>query len=1202
MKKQAPLLVLLVVALGVLLWLVLSPEEEEPIPAIDSTADRAVPVVPEPDGLEDVSLPAAETGGDEVVEEERHEVAVTGAREEDRSFEVEGADGLDVILRMPAGAEPDPTLRLFAVYPTPSAGFEENMLPWITREILDGDRESRARFSGGGFHWALRNVPDSHELRLPIPPRAETVWLQLSGQYLFLGVEERLISRDGGPLVVEPELGARLTGRFHLPPEAAERAITADAFNVLIEGQPRDGERDDDDGNPFASWMGMRGGERAEVSADLTFEYRGLDTSRLYSLYADIDGLLDAAEGEIDLVPGEHRVLEIEVPPGASVSGRVLGEGRASIEHAHVSASTAPTSRFTRHDGVSDYSDDQGRYTLHGLAAGEVQLAASAEGWLDSEPTSVVVGDVGTVTAPDIVLGRGHRLGGIVVWPDGSPAGKARVSITAMEDAGRMRWKDTVGSARADEDGRFEVSGLQDGPFEIKASCNPPTREEGDAGEEAGLDDLQPPVVDTMDGLPLALWDALESSGDSPWRGIVRDVGPDTLDLRVVLAEPLGFPGRVVDDTGAPVPVFEIEAQPEPRSPTGWSPDEENDDFDTADGTFFMSGLYEGDWGVTARAPGFTEMDDPVVVTIPFAGDPVVITLTRTASVSGVVVDPSGSPVSGAKVVPSSGDVPAFAYGFPGAGSETDASGRFTIDDVDPVGLALVASHEDWATSEATPVEAEPGARLAEVVLRLRVGGRITGEVLDDDGHPVVGQNVVCGPGAMAMGFGGESSTTDASGHFAFDHVTPGKVTVSAMPSEEEMMSAAESSGADQVRMIELMSQIKMETVVVADGEEVHVILGSEPKEPVRVHGRVTAAREPVVDGQVFAVAEGGALMEGMKIAAIDEQGDYELTVDRPGAYVLYVGREGADGPGIPFYVDVPEVAEHRQDLALPTAAVTGHVFGPDGSPAAGISLRIDQEDGILGMGDLDESRVQRTETDGSYLFDSLAPGSYAIHVGPSGPFFLGAESSPYGATVVSGIEVEEGRVITDVDIHLSGGGDLTGVVRDDAGKPVAGATIFVRSANGRWISGISRCMTDAAGRYTYRDLAPGRVTVAAQKGELTCADHGPVTIAEGGAAELDLVLVAGAVLEISSLVDGEPVRATVYVLDESGRQLGGRLAAADLESLITEGFSSRVCKVGPVPPGRYEVVGTTAEGHHAKRSVTVRVGQTTRKVKLRLK
>src|SRR5262249_15464564 len=152
-----------------------------------------------------------------------------------------------------------------------------------------------------------------------------------------------------------------------------------------------------------------------------------------------------------------------------------------------------------------------------------------------------------------------------------------------------------------------------------------------------------------------------------------------------------------------------------------------------------------------------------------------------------------------------------------------------------------------WADSERQGVELAAGESRTDLVLKLRVGARITGEVFDSDGKPESGQNVMCGAGGgMTFGAGGRSTVSDESGGFVVEHVTPGKLTVTAMPSEDEMMKKVQSAE-DETAFLGLLGQMRTQTLTVADGAEAHVVLGAKAKKPVRVSGIVSEAGNPVV-------------------------------------------------------------------------------------------------------------------------------------------------------------------------------------------------------------------------------------------------------------------------------------------------------------------------------------------------------------------
>ncbi len=1192
MKKQLPLLVL-VVALFTIVWILRPAGDDDDAPVIDATTSADEVEAP-PDGLAEAEVHAPDServaatsvplygtmGGDELPEME--------------TFELEGAVWVDVTVRLPEGDEHDPTLLLVALYPGPGSDFGDHELNLMKDQlssfvprIVRAARDGRAR-EEILFVWTSRRVPESGVLRIPAPAAAPWGLLAISGRFLQQEGATFELSVADLPVVFEPVPGAWLTGRIHLPPEAAGRGVDHEDFDVNAYGRPRDERALETTAEYAAALDPSFRFRRADVYHDLSFELRGLNTSALYSIEVQADKLLDTRREGIDLAPGEHRVLEIALEPGASITGVVRGEDGEAVANASVRGRIMIDRR--RDSWHGDRSDGSGAYALHGMPPGEVDLEASADGWEDSAEVTVVLAEGEIAAGVDLVLPRGDLVGGEVVWEDGTPAAGAWIEVFSPVGG---RWRDgknLEATGEADEQGRFLIGGLDADSFEIHAYClASPTEEE---------------LAEGGRGHRPARYVHLEAPRRHAHQGLVHRVESGTLDARIVLAAPLSFPGIVVDDVGDPVPRFAIEAMPARDVANGYSPEQMIAEFEVEDGRFLFGGLYAEEWSATAMAEGYSDMGEGVRVTVPHEGDPIVITLRRLAGISGVVLDPAGVPVAEASVIATGEGPPEDIWD----GTEiatTGEDGRFDADDVQPIGLALVARHDDWADSEPVAVLAEPGQPLADIVLRLRVGARITGEVYDAEGDPVAGRAVTCGIGMLGMGETEHMVLTDGDGRFAFEHVTPGKVTVMAMPSPGELMAAEpdfETQTEEEIEQaaMDMLGRFKMETVEVADGEEVHVILGKEQKAPVRIFGRVTEGGGPLTEGAVLAFKEGGSLIDGLKLGRIDAQGNYEVTVDRPGEYVLNVSREGLEGgPGTPFPVDVPAGTELRVDLALPLGSIAGRVIGRDGAPAEGIELRVAEEYTLFGLQDLDDPRSAISDLDGSFSFGTLVPGTYSVYVGAGYDFEKRADTS-YGAVVVPGIRVGKDEAVTGVEIRLVGAGELTGVVRDAADQPVAGAAIFVRDGGGRLITNVSRCLTDAVGRYRYPGIAPGGVTVCARKDELTCEDHGPVTITEGGETSLDLELAEGAMLEITTLVDDEPVRARVRVLDAGGRRIESTYSAADLEAMFTEGFSTKVLSVGPLPPGEYRVIVTTADGKKAERSVRVRAGQTTRKVKMR--
>ena len=124
--------------------------------------------------------------------------------------------------------------------------------------------------------------------------------------------------------------------------------------------------------------------------------------------------------------------------------------------------------------------------------------------------------------------------------------------------------------------------------------------------------------------------------------------------------------------------------------------------------------------------------------------------------------------------------------------------------------------------------------------------------------------------------------------------------------------------------------------------------------------------------------------------------GRYELTLGRPGAYLVAVDLE-SDDVGIEFYVDVPDAAELEHDLELPTGRIAGRVVGPDGAPVAGAGLQLEHEGGSFGLSDASMGAQIYSDGDGTFALEHLWPGTYALRVRSPDP--------GHGIAILGGLE-----------------------------------------------------------------------------------------------------------------------------------------------------------------------------------------------------
>lgn len=198
-------------------------------------------------------------------------------------------------------------------------------------------------------------------------------------------------------------------------------------------------------------------------------------------------------------------------------------------------------------------------------------------------------------------------------------------------------------------------------------------------------------------------------------------------------------------------------------------------------------------------------------------------------------------------------------------------------------------------------------------------------------------------------------------------------------------------------------------------------------------------------------------------------------------------------------------------EVALDTGTrVTGRVTGPNGSPLAGVSVRNDSGNPAMArMREFSGEGSATTDANGEFAFEAVTPGEKTFAF--SHPKYLDGEKT----VNVTGREVR-------LDMQLSNGMDVRGVVVSESGAPVADAMVVASGGTGSF----SRARTDANGAFELTSLSPGRYNFEAQKAGLATANVRDFDIS--GGAPVRLVMTRGAViyghvsgLAASELADG---------------------------------------------------------------------------------
>lgn len=287
----------------------------------------------------------------------------------------------------------------------------------------------------------------------------------------------------------------------------------------------------------------------------------------------------------------------------ASISGRVVAADsgqplrRAIVTAQFLSATRGPGGIVQGPGASSARTDDDGRYTLARLPAGEYMLAARRAGYVDSgfgqtarttPSRRITVADGAAVGPLDFQLLRGGVITGRVTDDAGEPA--ERVMVRAMRSVrvgGRSRMLNTGDSATTDDLGQFRLFGLPPGDYFVVAE--PSGRGRFRPGTDVQGDDLEtiatyaPGTVTPADAQRVQVQSGVEAA----------------IDVQLVAARVARVSGRVFTSRGEPLTRGFIRLQTEGPEMFGQGGGGQIQ----SDGTFEVDGVAPGAYTLYAQAP-----------------------------------------------------------------------------------------------------------------------------------------------------------------------------------------------------------------------------------------------------------------------------------------------------------------------------------------------------------------------------------------------------------------------------------------------------------------------------------------------------------------------------------------------------------------------------------------------------------------------
>lgn len=425
---------------------------------------------------------------------------------------------------------------------------------------------------------------------------------------------------------------------------------------------------------------------------------------------------------------------------------------------------------------------------------------------------------------------------------------------------------------------------------------------------------------------------------------------------------------------------------------------------------------------------------------------------------SGTVTTPEGEPLEGVYVV-------AYDAGLANTQTTTDADGAWSLEELRrgsyrvravPIDQNRVERYHPgaWTFCDGSRIDLDAEEHVGDLDFELVEGGVIRG-VLELDGEPRSGAQVSCrGQGIRSQSVV-RSTTTDADGAFVIEGLDADA------EDPEPYLLGFSSDGLPDQELGEVYDD--GDTVDVGRGDDVDVgivplLIGAA------VEGHIDGFDGPVASASVHMYANGQVVS-----VSSDSEGAYVAEGVPAGDLVGWASREGwahTYWPDQPLPTETTPIAEGEllsdYDIEMYEEAAIVGTLDMEGD-LSGVTLIAFNESNTVGLG-------TQAEADGSFRAGRLHAGLYSL--------FIYAQPEGYVQDYVRDsdgerqlFEVEYG-VDTEVVVGLERAGEAFGIVEDDAGFPVHGATVYLEPLDAD--TDAKAATTDAEGAWRAEGLRPG--------------------------------------------------------------------------------------------------------------------------------
>jgi protocatechuate 3,4-dioxygenase beta subunit len=528
---------------------------------------------------------------------------------------------------------------------------------------------------------------------------------------------------------------------------ALSRGLRVSGIVVDEEGQPVEGASI----NGYNQRTGANQ-RNTRTDDDGTFILAGLTPSSNYHLSIRKDGMAAPQIDPMDIGMEDVAGLRFEMQVASSIEGIVVDRYGNPQEGFQMQARDLDSNQWVN----GSQTATGGVFKIDSLAEGRYGiLVNNSNSWRNDMPVSAEVNLVRGEPVKGLRIvyegPEGLTISGRVTNRDGDPVESAYLNANG---------RSSFGSARTDNEGRYEIAGLEEGLFNIQVQH----------GGHSGTNE--------------------------------REIPAGSTDIDFVLAGRGTITGTIIaQQSGDPVTNFEMLQRKgnvgklEPWMESNFRA------FHDSEGRFSLPNIEEGDATLIVRANGYAPAFMPVSgVKENEVVDGIVIPMEGGVSLDGAVADAAGNPVANAQVF--SGAVPDEWQREQGEAARTGSDGTFRLDSLPAGSHTLGVYHPDFAPTDIS-VDLSPNYDNT-VQITLTMGGMVEGRVTQGgvgvaDQH--VSVNYMNGRGQN------NSARTDANGYYS----------IAGLPDGEAMVYCSVSSPGGSNRNRQITATILAEQVTQVD-------------------------------------------------------------------------------------------------------------------------------------------------------------------------------------------------------------------------------------------------------------------------------------------------------------------------------------------------------------------------------------------------